>query len=908
MTSKRKRGRPAAIKKEEVAEDWCFECKDGGDLLICDFKQCMKAYHLECLEKAKNKLETGKRWICDWHLCLSCSKSSTYRCFVCKNAVCKKCIKYVEFVHVRGKHGFCNDCLYYAMLVEENADVHSDGVFFAKIYTAAHIYYVGTTLVVSMHIEKVFDLSTRSITDQNLNKLKEIMTTSILISTCRMFRVTEHVGVSDVRSADIRLKKGEWFRDEVDTDKFVNGKDEDQDFDESMESDDEICSLMVKETKWLPPRKHAKKGKQKRREFMGWGSKSLIEFLKSIGKDSITPICQNEVRDIILEYIRENKLIHPEKKKKVLCDIKLQSIFSRKSINRNKIYDLLERHFAENMEQSEEDDYSCNSDEKDEDTIMNCKMQTRTSLRRRKDEKENVLETPRSCYASITDQNIKLIYLKKTLIEDFLMTPETFDDKVMGSFVRVKSNPNDYFQKNVYQLLQVTGITKAQGTKNITGEVTLRLSNTKEDIQICKLSDDNFLEEEIEELRQRIKNGLLKRLTIVELEQKARRLHVDLTEHWIKKELALLQKLIDQANEKGWRKELCEYFDRKELLQTPSERQRLLQEIPKVIAEEIEIEVNPLDLPKGENPVRDNSPRSILFPRDSVSADNIAGSEDAIIVNADIKATRDLCKIEVNRDDTDNRTDDTVAKGTEADITVNAQVTPGLSVIEVSGDGTNEKATESTAGTEDAIIANVDIELTPHLSVIEVNVDDSDKRTAEKIAEGVEDVFSVNADSEVMPDSSMTEANGDDSDKQAAEKIPEGKHLIHKVGRNEEAQVILDEDEQVDGTLDAGKHLPIQVKVDRNEEARVILDKNEHVKGTLNTEASIAKVIDLDNDDENPYSKLWHYMDLNQETHGPFSMSDLRKWWDRKFFETDFQVWKTGQTKEEAIFLKDALG
>lgn len=25
------------LRKEEIAEDYCFVCKDGGDLLICDY-------------------------------------------------------------------------------------------------------------------------------------------------------------------------------------------------------------------------------------------------------------------------------------------------------------------------------------------------------------------------------------------------------------------------------------------------------------------------------------------------------------------------------------------------------------------------------------------------------------------------------------------------------------------------------------------------------------------------------------------------------------------------------------------------------------------------------------------------------------------------------------------------------
>lgn len=30
-------------------EDYCFQCGDGGELVMCDKKDCPKAYHLLCL-------------------------------------------------------------------------------------------------------------------------------------------------------------------------------------------------------------------------------------------------------------------------------------------------------------------------------------------------------------------------------------------------------------------------------------------------------------------------------------------------------------------------------------------------------------------------------------------------------------------------------------------------------------------------------------------------------------------------------------------------------------------------------------------------------------------------------------------------------------------------------------------
>lgn len=186
-------------------------------------------------------------------------------------------------------------------------------------------------------------------------------------------------------------------------------------------------------------------------EFLGWGSKPLIEFLELIGQDTKEKHSQHAVASFINKYIKENGLASAEKKKKVLCDDILFALFGKKSILRTKVYEMLEEHFAENHDDSD-DELLDSSDDEDyrEKSSLGLKNNPTTLMKK-------VPKIPKSCFAAIIPENIKLIYLKKSLIQELLKFPESFEFKVIGSFVRMKSDPNDIFQKNPFQLQQVTG-------------------------------------------------------------------------------------------------------------------------------------------------------------------------------------------------------------------------------------------------------------------------------------------------------------------------------------------------------------------------------------------------------------------------------------------------------------------
>jgi len=52
---------------------------------------------------------------------------------------------------------------------------------------------------------------------------------------------------------------------------------------------------------------------------------------------------------------------------------------------------------------------------------------------------------------------------------------------------------------------------------------------------------------------------------------------------------------------------------------------------------------------------------------------------------------------------------------------------------------------------------------------------------------------------------------------------------------------------------------------------------------------------------------MWHYEDLRGDSHGPYSIVSLQRGSGNGFFTEGFNVWRTDETKEQAIPLTDAM-
>ncbi|KAI9176573.1 hypothetical protein LWI28_004482 [Acer negundo] len=422
---------------------------------------CPKAYHPECVDKDDSVLESDVRWTCNWHSCGVCNKPPKFYCFCCPFAVCKCCLNDAGFAVIRNNKGLCDSCLELAWLIEEKADVDSNGckVDFHDRDTVEFLFYDYWEI-----IKKEEGLTSEQVISA-YNKLKKSSDS------------LEHDEVKEGTSESDYESQLDIFDDDIDGCKQIGRR--------------------KRMTGQLSAMK--RKAISKKKEFIGWGSEPLLEFLASIGKDTSTEMSQYAVVDIITEYCRKNKLFDPEKSKKINFDARLNAVLRRKSANRNNLYNLLTPHLAENLELSE-DELKCGPENIDEDDLVPRKRQQRLDSTEKSNTKAEVVNVRKSCFASIVPENIKLLYLRKSLVEELSKQLETFEAKVVGTFVRVKSDPNDFLQKNSHMLSQVTGVQK---TSTMNSEIMLLVCNTVKEVPIRRLSDDNF-----SEMRNQLKDSL----------------------------------------------------------------------------------------------------------------------------------------------------------------------------------------------------------------------------------------------------------------------------------------------------------------------------------------------------------------------------------------------------------------
>ncbi|KAL0718407.1 hypothetical protein Bca4012_067729 [Brassica carinata] len=535
--------------EEKECEDWCFVCKDGGSLMLCDYKDCPKVYHASCVEKNISVLNNEESLICMWHSCYLCNKRPKMFCLCCPQSVCEGCVTHAEFIHLKKNKGLCNQCQDYVITLEEIQE-----------YDAAR--------------------DTIDLTDRDTFEC-------LFLEYWEIIKNQESVTFDDVIASKSRKKAAKAKSRYKDDPKFElhhvhSSKSPKKGIIKLKDDDDPQFSL----TDYAEDNKPTLK--TKRMEFIGWGSKPLIDFLTSIGEDTRDEMSQHSVESVIRDYIRQKNLVYNEKKKKkVRCDEKLFSIFRKKYVNQKRIYSLLNAHFKENVEQLEyisllERGFG----EKNEKLSVPCKKQkTNTSEDEDPFEEEVKPEMRPTGLAAISADNIKLVYLRKSLVMELLKQSGSFRNKVVGSFVKVRNDPRDPI---AFQILQVTDIKNADDKG-----ILLYVAGMESYVSISKLDDSDITKEEIEDLKQKVMNGLLRQPTLVEMEQKAKVLHEDITKHWITRQLSILQKRINCANEKGWRKELEEYLEERELLQKPSEQERLLRQTPKITEDLIEIEQDP---------------------------------------------------------------------------------------------------------------------------------------------------------------------------------------------------------------------------------------------------------------------------------------------------------------------------
>ncbi|CAN6461985.1 unnamed protein product [Victoria cruziana] len=570
---KRKRGRKGAkaqLKpqvKKNAEEDVCFICFDGGELVLCDRRFCPKAYHPTCINRDEAFFRKKGRWNCGWHLCSTCRKAAHFMCYTCTYSLCKRCIKEADFFCVRSNKGLCSNCMRLVALIEgKDARTEPVDVDFDDKSSFEYLY-------------KEYWLDVKS-------KLS-------------------------LTSAEINLASNPYKESEVPNDAASSDEDLDND-NNDMNYSPRNSSGDLEMGKSAPKRQMKRRKANAAEEMISsmqqdvpidglsesnnspeWASKELLDLVEHMGGGK-TVLSVFEVQSLLMDYVTKYKLRDPRKKSQIVCDARLQNLSGKVRLGHFEMLKLIESHILVKETSSLPAGNEAQGRSTDDETAEvegNAAAKTGYDKKRKSKRKpeESTPQINANDYAAINVHNISLIYLRRNLLEDLLDDLETFQDKVVGAFVRIRI-PGSVNKQDMYRLVQVVGTsraTEAYKTSKKSTDLVLEILNLNktETVTIDSISNQEFSEEECKRLRQSIKCGFISRLTVGEIQEKAKVLQKVKVNDWFETELLRLSHLRDRASEKGRRKELRECVEKIQVLSDPDERARRLQEVPEVHAD-----------------------------------------------------------------------------------------------------------------------------------------------------------------------------------------------------------------------------------------------------------------------------------------------------------------------------------
>uniref|UniRef100_A0A0A9H676 GYF domain-containing protein n=1 Tax=Arundo donax TaxID=35708 RepID=A0A0A9H676_ARUDO len=322
-----------------------------------------------------------------------------------------------------------------------------------------------------------------------------------------------------------------------------------------------------------------------------WASSELLEFIGHMRNGDRSYISQSDVQVLLLEYIKQNNLRDPRRKSQIFCDARISNLFRKSRVSHYEMLKLLDMHFlvketptknVDSQRASDPDSAQVDNGGYDE---LTAKLGSDKRRKVHKKIEREVTVNPED-YAAIDMHNINLIYLRRSLMEDLIDDAAAFSDKIADAFVRIRISGLGQKQ-DMYRLVKVLGTHKVAERYNVGKKKTdyaLEISNLdkKEVITMDTISNQDFTEEECKRLRQSMKFGLITQLKVGDIYEKAKIYQALQFKDWLENEKQRLSHLCDRASETGRRKELRECVEKLQLLNTPEERARRINEVPEV--------------------------------------------------------------------------------------------------------------------------------------------------------------------------------------------------------------------------------------------------------------------------------------------------------------------------------------